>query len=491
MSAIKCMWWRILHNNYYLLLFLFLVSIGVRWTTIHRSLDYNSYVTAHALLTVRIWQYDSPAIMHFNPVYTLPGEANRGINNLGGIHDREGRYYYVSYPPFAFIFPFAIFHIGKIPADVLSLHWFNIILHGFSALGIYMVIAQLYGKKKGKCLPALAGSMLYLLAPANLWFHSAIYFVDVAAQPFFIFGIFLFYRSVYTKTLTPVLGLLLFLDIFIMTYTEWIGVLFVLVGVLYLLIFTKQWKRTVILVSLLSSAASLALCLTIWQYTQIAGFPALGQELLAKFAFRNGFSTLNWKLLENTAYFYYRYYLTIIILLFLFLILWFRKIGKTIRFFSTKEISLCFFSAAPVALHTILFLNFSSNHSFSTVKSSVFFSLIFGILFRRLFFTGRLIRASILTALLVVCSMQYRFQYPTAEGKNPYRDLGMYIRSTARPDEWVAVCSYPGGFIEPQVLWYAQRNIKSCADADDAGQSGIVFTVNERREVVHVERLSL
>lgn len=490
------MWWRIVRNNYFLLLFIFLVTVGVRWPSLHRPLGYDGYVTAHTLLTLQAWQQEGPLIA---PLYTLSGEANRGINNLGGIPDEQGRYYYVSYPPFVFLLPFVVFHVLHIVASPFALQFLNLVLHFSCALGIFLLLCQVYRKNPQRKVIALAGSVFYIVLPANLWFHSAIYFADVAAQPFFIFGIFFLYQLVSEQKSRWWWYLLLFLDVFLMAYTEWIGVLFSIIGVAWLLFIEKWNTRTLFLICLLLGAVICAISITLWHYSYIAGFSVLRQELLEKYTYRSGYGALDVKVIQNVFYFYYRYYLTAIILLISLGVLWIRNRKEWRQLFTPGMASLFYLSAGPVSIHILIFLNFNSNHSFSTLKSSVFLSLLFSTLFAALFATRRWLRTVVLSGVLLLGVYQYIYQYPPAPEQNPYQALGMYIHSLALPEDVVAICSYPGGFIEPQIVWYAQRNIQSCDNLEEVRQflirvgkrQAVVFTVNKEKKVIRKDRILL
>ncbi|MBK9190197.1 MAG: hypothetical protein IPM77_01175 [Crocinitomicaceae bacterium] len=100
-------------NKYHLIgisaiVVLFFISVSIRQENFSVPLSrHHEWITAHTLITCEIWEKNGgPSAYHFSPVYTYPGEGNIRRKMLGGVVDDKGEVYYVSYPPFSFLFAY-------------------------------------------------------------------------------------------------------------------------------------------------------------------------------------------------------------------------------------------------------------------------------------------------------------------------------------------------------------------------------------------------
>ena len=377
-----------------IILILVLLSVIIRWNAFVNPIQGSHvWLSAHTVITNQIWQTEGIENYSYNPVYTFPNESDKHMRSLAsGIQDKEGNYYYVSYPPFSFYFAYLFFTVLFLKPNIVGLYVLNIIIHGLTSLLLYILICKVYGKKPFHSTypPALLAASLYLFSAQALWCHVYMYFADSLIQLLWtalILSSFLIFRRKQVNNYTTLIffGLISFLTV----YTEWLG----LFACLTLLIYAVHrsireplyWKTTVIITITILTG----LVLTIFQYAQIDGFESFVQASLSKYSDRNGYA-------DNDFYYtrinilrlgsiYWRYSKANLILLgcFIFLYLISRKkknhLNRDVYF-------LLLIITAPILLHHAAFLEFSSMHDFSSLKSSTLFCVLIPVIYNSIDF---------------------------------------------------------------------------------------------------------
>lgn len=478
-------------KTFSILLTVFILSVLIRLPNIDRPLSANyEWVTAHALITNTIWQDDGIARHNFNPVYTYANPNDYNIPAPSGIQDSDGRYYYISFPPFAFIFPYLVFKVVGADVSVLSLQLLNIILHFLCALMLYYLIDNLYNSKRVNIfIPGLLGFCIYTFNPANMWYHSNVYFSDTLVQVFFIATIYCFFRlytSEYNDKTWPLIGLSVFL--FLTTYTEWIGAFLGFTLFLYALWLIRSDKKNGLSLLIATTVATgSALLLTVIQYSSISGFETFLDGILGRYSQRNGhsghayFYSLEGHLFLLNKYLrnFFPTFLVLISSVFIYLI--FKKERFTLK---PEEKSLLFISLLPVLFHHGVFFEFTVQHDFSLLKSSVFLVILIAALYSRseesVGITGsRPLQISIrfFCFLLVGLSIHFYYSHTIKDDINLGKSLGQTINTHSNDDEVVFVLSEnglgnliygedPHFFTAPQLQYYAGRNIKASSSMD-------------------------
>lgn len=464
-----------------ILLVLAITSVVIRLPNLNRPLsDHHEWLTAHTLITLDIWKSQGAGKYFFAPVYTFPGELNKNISNegLGGIKDKSGNYYYVSYPPFSFILPYFIFNLTGLSPSILGLQILNVLIHLTSAFLVFHLTVELLSRKRDreKIIGGLVSYTLYLYSPIYLWFGQNVYFAEILGQFFLVLFIFLFIKFINLSIRKPVHILILGLTTFFLIYTDWT----LLVMIIPFLMLTKikfgEWKDYSILIMGCVLGIICGLMLTYYQYSNIAGPDILFSSLIRKYEVRSGMDTggksgfgLNLtnvgsyrNLLENFKLSYQYILVLLVILGSMFYAVSDVKIKKlkgnnTVSFMVTLFIS--------VALHHILFFNFTVSHDFSLLKSGIWLSVLTGIIFAILedrFVLNRLRHKRILifTLLLFITIMSIR-QYIHLNKVNyaeKRKKLGETIKKDSQSDE-VVVLKGEMTYIDPQILYYTGRNI--------------------------------
>lgn len=173
-------------NNKLLILFLLvgslLIGVVLKLTWISRPLaDGHEWNTAHTAITLENWKQHGMVSHRFVPMlgYSEVGDQGVPIEALRTPADSEGLFYYISFPPLAFVMPYVFFRVTTFEPE-LAIRIFNV------ALGIVAAVAAALGgtvlaKQMGLRSPALAGAVAFVLAtltPAFLWMFSNNYFVQ-------------------------------------------------------------------------------------------------------------------------------------------------------------------------------------------------------------------------------------------------------------------------------------------------------------------------
>ncbi len=490
-----------------ILIGLFLLSVIVRLPTLNRPLSkHHEFCTAVALRVIQIWDEAGIATCHFNPVMTYPNTADKFINNFasgsGKMVDEGGNYYYVSHPPLAYYLPFAIFKIFRIKPDVLPIELLNLFIHFLCGIGVYLILQLLIPNDSMSSptrhtstplsvtwAPALGGFVAYLFSPGTLWFHSNVYMADILVQLFFIYGVFfaLKFETEQRKKWLILLGV----SSFLMTYTSWLGVFFCMT-VIVLSFWRRDFKQAIVI----AACTAAALLLTIFQYSQIAGWDALKQEWFFRFAERSGWSS--WNILTGLILIVKNYltsYLPLIALLSVLMAFFFRQTTQ----WSNKNLFSLFIllSTVPIVLLHSILSNYSG-HDFTTLYGGLFFCVIFGMLVHAASQKRKTkwVAAGMIVFVSLSIAQYYYINRPgeySVKGNRyaDFKDIGKSIAGLSSSDE---VIFLKGMKPSPEIIFYAGRNIQQIHDENEAIEflqkhflaKGVILKVVENNEV-HVK----
>jgi len=499
-------------KNALLLMAIFGTSVLVRLPMLDKSLSHpREWLTATVLRHLEIWNQEGLAKAHFAPITTYPGAANKNINNEASEHkDADGNYYYTSFPPLAYYAPYALFKVFHVRPGVLPIRIFGLVLHFLSGLFVYFSVQVL---RPSSAAAALIAFTIYTFAPITLWLQANVYMSDIFAQVLFAAGIYALLRL---AILSPrptweyfAFGLL----IFAFVYSEWLGVLFaVSVGLFAMGTRNQTGRLGFALAAVLGTLAALAL--TVWQYSQIAGFHAYYVSLHQRFALRSGlgpqdqltfhpWQPLGWLFLVT----YYALAYGANILLLAVWAAWSKGSGTGLLP-NTKR-ALFFSAALPLILHHVLLFNFTAAHEFSVLKAAPLFSTVAGLLAASVWDRQELVWVIRPRVLLVSSLLLYGvaclWQYSLISGPETfaYKNIGDFIAQKARPDEIVfAEYQRPSSKADrplPQIVYYAHRNIAVWTDEAHARNLSrmngvpriVVFVINpEEATVESVRRMS-
>jgi hypothetical protein len=160
------------------------------------------------------------------------------------------------------------------------------------------------------------------------------------------------------------------------------------------------------------------------------------------------------------------------------------------------EWELVVLTAAPILLHHAVLLQWTARHAYSVVKTSFLLAILTAMVLGRLLDGGvarRWLATAAGVALLGVLAMSVRgFQrdFATTGDVSRYQRVGAEIARRAGPDQVVLAVSRV--YINPQIVYYARRNIQTVASADEARawlaghgrQSGVLVEIDRIPNVV-------
>ncbi|MEM8485127.1 MAG: hypothetical protein AAF564_06235 [Bacteroidota bacterium] len=485
------------------------------------------WVTAHTLVTLQIWQEEGMFAHGMRPIYTFSNPNDHYIKcPISGISDDTGNYYYVSYPPFAFIFPHVIFNTLGIDPDVLSLESLNLLLHFLCAVMLYLLIGNLLpadSNRRAISIPALIAAAIYIFSPLPLWHHANVYFADILVQLFFIIGLYLSHRLLFApgNQSDRRLSALLFLTLFLMAYTEWIGFLFGICLAALALLFRKHVRHGVRVIWISFFALLFSGLLTFFQYSTISGITDFIDIVLNRYTERSGhlgkneFYQLNAHLYLSKVYLR-NYFPQFVIIGFLGLMMWIVKPLK-VRL-STEEKVFLLLALLPALLHHVVLFEFTLVHDMALVKTCVFISLLSGILLYRVQsakisqegIAFKIVPHFVIVSMLAFSAFLYHAHVIEPDGFS-FKALGEEIRANAGPDDTVFfkttrtlgdfLIQAPENFvIAPQIQYYSGRCIQVVPDAASARvhlqkynkPQGVIFTIeNNRYQIEQMERIAI
>ncbi len=452
--------------------FVFLISILVRLPYLNRPLSGNyEGLMAHSLITYDIWKQDGITQHHFLPVYTYNDTTNHRIpiGDLGSV-EKNGRFYYISYPAFGFIIPY-ITTFGYAHEPIV-LKIFNIFLHLISAIFLWKILRSFFSS-----LATFLSVTFYLLQPNLLWFHGNIYFLDVLSMDILIIQLFVTLR--YLEKPNPKHSILWLLINFLLCQTEWIGYLVLFTSGLYT-IYKKQWKQF----SVLFLWGLFNLVFTLWQFGSFLGYENYMNTLTQKGLKRIGNSDAishhwgEWKPLFFFLINFLIYEFTLIVALFF-------NIGNTLTQieYLQKNINLKLYAklillaGLPVLLHYFVLFNFTTGHTaLAAVIANPFFILLLAPLLemianisnpiaKRMGLTMNII-IIILGLIFFLLRNNYYFQSYfkihltnfTFTPNKEFKELGTNIQKQT-PTGYVSAILNPNFASNTQIIFYAKRNI--------------------------------
>lgn len=446
---------QIFYHKIGLLAILWLVSVCIRIPFLNRPLSiHHEWMLAHLLITLQIWDEKGIPNSKYALIYTYPQDkTNTHLDFIGGVKDKKGNFYYVSYPPLAFFAAYFFCKIFFLPIAPLSIQIFNLLWHFVCAYWLYKVIQILFQSDRY----ALWAYILYLFLPFNLWYHGNSYFVDIFVQGLWI-GYVYFWLKVYYEPHKSQNYIFLFLLAFCMMYTEWIavfvGISTLTAGVL-LYIKTRDLKHF-LPVTIAGAAMVLALSLTLYQYANIENFETLKNALQNKYEFRSGKKELRE---PNTGLYWfmflYHYVKAYSPLLMFILIAGFylvfkqkKEIFKAFNFFSVSILTLFLL---PVLLHHGILFGFTYFHEFSVLKSS-FMLIVAGLwLVRKLNIPQWILVGIVIMQISMYYGAFYRYT-------DAYKTIGETIKKERKPEELVVLAITEDFWAVPQIMYYAQCN---------------------------------
>jgi hypothetical protein len=485
-----------------ILLLLFAVSVAIRLLYLNRPLGGHQWLTAQTLVIHSIWYERGIATCGFNPIVTFELPADKNIlSPMGRMASPAGDRCFISQPPLGYILPYLVQTSLGLRPDVLPLQIFNLAVHLMCVLLVFLII-RLLAVNRGVHnpeIPALIGAAVYMFMPVTLQYHGNVYSFETLVQVFFLLAIYLFLRVLERPARPAWLYIALAATAFYMSYTEWLGVLFAFSTVLYALFhFRDRMVRWAAIAVIAGTAA--ALCLTLVQYSQIAGVDAFLRGAAGTYLERSGvsstFSHENRSLLSSKAwqrlgnhymdgFGWFPFVLAVAAAVMM--------LRKSVREMVVRSIPMehaaIFLTLLPVVLHHLILFDFTSIHDYSVLKDAVFLSLLAGMLCYLLMLSGKqqilngILAAAFICSLLIGIGQFWKLNQNSTS--DCFKESGEFIARTAQPDE--VVFFIMDDELCAQFVFYAHRNIAEYKGEQSArelirkngARRGIIFEIDE------------
>ncbi len=459
-----------LRSAWSILLGAFLLSLLVRLPQLGRPLSKNhEFCTALVLVVHSVWEEDGFVKHAGCPAVTYPNPGDRGVIGLHyDLTDQDGIYYYVSHLPFAYWAPYAAFKVLGVTAAEVPLRIFNVLLHGLTALLFFGFLKRTLGDLPQHANIAAWAAAFYLLMPGPLWFHGNVYMSDMAVQLPWAWSLFAFARL--GPAPRPLAVAHFLLATAVLAATEWIGVF---VAFTFLIVLIGRWRNTgdrrwlwLGIAQCVVAAIVILACLGL--YASRIGWSDLVAYLFHRFEERGALpgeasATILqgfWQLLLNLL----RSWGPLIAL----------GIGAIVM--SGRTLSwpvapgLVMLTSLPALLHLLVFVRYGI-HEFAVLKLGFFLCAGVAVaLWRMEERWGRWTRLPIVCALLLGMAWYTWVNRPgdgtaTGEAYATAQQRGLLIAAEAQPDEVILL---QGIQADPQIQFYARRNMRIVADSAEA-----------------------
>jgi hypothetical protein len=469
--------------------------------------------TAQAMITLINWDTQGALSHRFCLLQSFRLEGDKYVFNLGmRLMDGSGNGYYISRPPFSIMFAYILFKAFSIRLEVLNLQILNLIAHLITALFVYQILRIGLAAHPSKDAAALVGSIFFIFLAPNLWFFSTFYSWDTFWVYLWVIGLYQVVKLFQQISEGKASRLSLFgLGVvnFFLVYSEYQGVLYSLSVILVALtrIKSSEYYKRVIGRLVLTSVVAILISFT--QYSSIDGLGSFIQAFLHRGYSRSLLAARPRDVLIIGKH-YWEALGVVLVPLALMALIWLRLRSKQILIrFTRAELTLLFLAMFPVAVHHILFLEFTGLFRQAILQSTPVLAIIMAMLLSKTVFLRPegTVGMKYLIIVLVIASLigsvyTYRSYYAQyyAQSRDPegFYLLGETIRSNAKDTEVVfAIGESPRVKIRPPVIYYSRRNIQEVRDLKDArvwlerhGRSeGIVFFVKTNFRIDHFERI--
>jgi hypothetical protein len=275
----------------------------------------------------------------------------------------------------------------------------GMLLHLLGAFFVYLIILE-YFDKKGFVLflPAIISYVTYLFIPVMMNMNLFNVFVETFVQPFWIIGIYLalviFKNDIKGNVwLVALLGL----SIFMMIYTEWLGVFFAFSLCFVCFYYSHKDKKYTSVFYTTVAAGTLAIALIVFQYSRINGFIPFLKSIYIRFIERSGYfgnevSDQGLSILNPDSYLLLLRQINNLfsglgyLFLGMFLLTVFLSIRKQgFRMKLSQEVKyMLMLSLVPPLLYFLVFFNASIIHYIYIAKFAVPISIFIGIVYKKL-----------------------------------------------------------------------------------------------------------
>lgn len=465
---------------------LFLVSVLLRLPGFNRPLSkHHEFNAAMFLITMDIWNESSAVTYHYAPVVTYQNPGDKGVNNMTLEEmQRDGNYYYLSFPPATTLFPYAVFQLFGVDPSPLTLQWFNVFLHLASGLLLYFLIRAITSATTDETsgrMAALLATGFFFLSPTTLWFFGNGYTHHVLAIPFALLTLL---GVAVSLNGSPAKGAMLtFLGLFLLTSTIWTGVLMAMVIAVLGIVQSFRKKTFHMLVWIPVLAVGGALFLFMVHYSAVIGEDTFINYLKNRFFVRSGAEgTGGFLRLFGSIGIWYAVGYSLWILLALFAVLRYKTLLKG----SDTYRWVLLIAMSTAWLHHLLLSEFTRAHDYSALIDAIYIAILIAMLPVLFASRKKMLGITVFACFLVGIAQYFYINRPGEVGQNgdrydSFERMGQLIRETAHPDEVVYVI----GLSEkpaPQLMYYAKRNFRYADSVEEVRRE----MIRSRKGLAHI-----
>jgi hypothetical protein len=447
------------------------ISLAIRLPQLSHPLAHHyESITALQLIAMESWkQAGGPDKFYGMPPvnYQQPGDKQLpGHNNI----DADGNEVYISYGTAWNLTPYYFFSWLHIPPTPTNLHLLNICIGFLSCLMVFKLVLLISADSTSKYTSAAIASILFMLAPANLWYFGNVYVNCGFAIPLMLVFIYWVIKMILQSVTIRLPGLItLFLTTLSLFLTDWIASFIAAISVILILFHIKKNRKLLFPMLTIIAGIFCGVAIFTWQVFSLLGGKTAMNNLSGKFLFRtarisgSAFSTIE----EISLHF-----ITAFLPLIAFLVLM-RVIANARRLQAKMNSpSRLFYQLLLPALilYNLVFLSWTKVHEFSILYYGVVFAIATGCLLSALI-NKKAIGITMLVYTTICFTEFYLINPPGAKGfnnepYNAYKKLGLTIAEKTRNDQ-VIFSNTP---LTPNVSYYAKRLVTYSNSLDEAKQ---------------------
>lgn len=510
----------------YTVVLLFLVSVVCRGPFLARPLEGpHDWLTIHSLLTISLWNTMGLERTHYSLIMTYPNAADKFISRCPEgtcvVFDREGNSYFVSFPPFAFLFGFWVLNLFHLPPQAIWLKAINLTLLLPAVLLLALMLEEMFNGEDRRSAEKLAvlGAALFLFNRAVLLSFGNLYFPITLVLPIWMMAVYAYAAAQDAPRHRPGFLALFFVLTFLASYCDWFGLLCAAGFCLWSL---ANWRGDIVnrwLAALAAGAGALAVALTVVQYSSINGIGSLLSVVLSRFTDRAGLggnvSEYGWTLWNPHTYYelahrYREQYAPLLVLIGAlgFVYLLFPQLASRLHW--TKDVRRSFFLFGfPLVSDQLLLVNHSAIHDYASLKAAPLLTVLAVLLMDGLVRprpsdrpapagAGLWMQASPIARLqlivVVACLLSTKL-YLSERGNlsSETSALGREIRRYSHAEQVIfLIRRHAHENSSPNLIYFSGRNVEMIDGEPDAQeflrrygrQAGMIFRANDDGQLV-------
>jgi hypothetical protein len=481
----------------------FLFSYCVRFPYLNRPLGgQHEWITAHALIAIENLSYYPVSTHLFRLISTYPTSTNYHVTDwvIVRLMSPEGIGFYTTYPPFAAILPHIVFSVFRIDVNIYSIQVFNIIVHFFATVFLFLTIYQVAPARK--FFSSLMGSLIYAFSSSTLWFFSSTYSWDTLWYQLLVIDLFFIIQAV-NKPKNRAYPLAAGAVTALLVYTELQGLLFVSITVALLVLLNHNRGKMLSLLLLVSS--SISLFFYILQNSLITGFSTYAQMMYYKIFVQ--YSTMNSETasvidqalaIENYSLLLFPSLLLLLVLLIIAFIS-----RRSLRIFNRQQTMLLLIPILIFAFHALILFPDIIIHEFASLVliNGIAYAAGFGVSSISLQNNHMKIAFYLLSIIsMIIFISKSLHDYKIYAGPDPYtyyQDFSNEINLHLNPDQVLFFIT--DNLIHPQVTYFTKRNFAVVNSAEEAidilykiGMSrGKVFWLDKGGQITKTQDISI